>query len=259
MHFISGLPRAGSTLLENILAQNPRFNATATSGIMDIMFGVRNSWNNLVEFKAAPNDEGLLRVLQGILNSYHNSDKITFDKSRGWLSQLEMAEEVLGRKAKVLVPVRDMRDVVASFEMLWRKNAPYRQLAQESNDYFNWQTQQGRVNAWLSNTQPVGLAYNRIKDAVHRGFADRMLFVQFDDLTTNPEQTMRAIYSFLGEEYYEGHNFDHVEQVTSENDEVHGIKGLHTIRNKVEPVSSKWEQVLGSDFINLDELNFWSK
>lgn len=33
-YFISGLPRSGSTLLANILAQNPRFHATATSGIL---------------------------------------------------------------------------------------------------------------------------------------------------------------------------------------------------------------------------------
>lgn len=112
-YFISGLPRSGSTLLANILAQNPRFHATATSGIMDIMFGVRNVWNNLIEFKASPDYPAEIRVLRGILESYFSNitKPVIFDKSRGWLSELEMIEEVLGHKVKVLVPVRDIRDV----------------------------------------------------------------------------------------------------------------------------------------------------
>ena len=50
-YFIAGLPRSGSTLLANILAQNPKFHTTSTSGVMDVMFGVRNNWDNLIEFK----------------------------------------------------------------------------------------------------------------------------------------------------------------------------------------------------------------
>ena len=36
-HFISGLPRSGSTLLAAILNQNPRFRAGMTSPLADIM------------------------------------------------------------------------------------------------------------------------------------------------------------------------------------------------------------------------------
>src|SRR4051794_4991565 len=50
--FISGLPRSGSTLLANLLAQNPRFHASATSGILDVVFGVRNHWDQLPQFQA---------------------------------------------------------------------------------------------------------------------------------------------------------------------------------------------------------------
>lgn len=259
-YFVSGLPRSGSTLLENILAQNPKFHATSTSGILDIMFGVRNNWNNLIEFQASPNDEALIRVLRGILfHFYEDVDKpVVFDKSRGWLSQIEMAEAILGYKVKIIAPVRDMRDVLASFEQLWRKNSPYRQLPQEKNNYFEFQTLKGRVNLWLRNEQPVGLAYNRLVDAVKRGYSDRILFVDFDDLTQKPEETMKLIYDFLGEEYYK-HDFNNVKQVTFENDNVHGIKDLHKIRKKVEPMKPKWPEILGQEFNYLGQMNFWKK
>jgi sulfotransferase len=213
----------------------------------------------LVEFRASPNDAGLVRVLKGILNSYHNdASKVVFDKSRGWCAYLELAEMLIERKAKVLVPVRDVRDIVASFEMLWRKNASMRQTFQEAGKYFEWQTQEGRVKAFLDHTQTTGLAYNRIKDALHRGFGDRMLLVKFDNLTTHPEATMKQIYKFLGEEYFE-HGFDNVKQVTYENDLIHGVPDLHKIRSKVDPVPSKWREVLGAEFEHLGKLNFWEK
>lgn len=260
IHFVSGLPRSGSTLLCNILAQNPKFDATSTSGILDVIYSIRNTWDGHVEFKACPNEEAKIRVMKAMLNAYHegHDDKVVFDKSRGWLAYLEMAELILGRKAKVLVPVRDVRDVIASMEMIWRKTSVTRQMAQELNSYFKFQSQKGRVDVWVEASQPIGIAYNRVKDAVHRGFADRMLFVRFEDLTTNPEQTMKEIYDFLDEPYYE-HNFDNVEQVTWENDDVHGIKGLHDIRPKVEPVPSKWKDVLGKEFEYLKSYNFWEE
>jgi len=257
-YFISGLPRSGSTLLCNILAQNPLFHTTSTSGIMDIIFGVRNSWDNLIEFKAVPNEPAKLRVMRGILDNFYSDIEkpVIFDKCRGWLSLLEMAEFILGHKAKVLVPVRDMRDVLASFEKLWRENAKNSQPSSESAEYFKFQHVEGRVDTWLAPDMPVGLAYNRIRDALVRGFGDRMFFVEFEKLTRNPKETMEEIYAFLGEEVFP-HDFSHVEQVTFEDDSIHGFKGLHTIRTVVEPLESKWKTVLGDFAEPLGKLNFW--
>lgn len=257
-HFVSGLPRSGSTLLMNILAQNPRFGVSATSGIMDIMFGVRNNWDTLLEFRAHPDPEAKKRVLKGILENYYTAtDKpVVFDKSRGWLSMIQMYEFVFEQQAKVIVPVRDIRDVIASFEKLWRKNSSSSQNPEEQQFYFDFQSVDGRIKTWLRGDQPVGLAYNRIVDAVKRGFSDRMFFVRFEDLTTEPKKTMERVYEFLGEEYFE-HNFDTIEQVTWEDDEVHGIKGLHDIRSKVAPIPSQWNDILGPQVQPLGDLNFW--
>lgn len=259
-YFISGLPRSGSTLLCNILAQNPDFHTTGTSGIMDVIFGVRNQWDNLIEFKASPNPDAKLRVMRGILENYFSdTDKpVVFDKCRGWLSLIEMAEFILGHKAKIIVPVRDIRDVLASFEKLWRENSAENQNMGEAQDYFRFQTVKGRVNYWMQDNQPTGLAYNRIVDALQRGFADRMLFVRFEDLTTNPKQTMQDIYKFLGKDYFE-HDFNNIEQVTFEDDSIHGFKNLHQIRKQVRPVESSWEKVLGKFAEPYGNLNFWNK
>ena len=259
-HFISGLPRSGSTLLANILAQNPRFHSTHTSGILDIILMVRNNWNKLTEFRAHPDEEGKRRVMKGILESYYSNVErpVIFDKSRAWVAFLEVAEEVIGGKPKVLVPVRDVRDVLASFEKLWRKNSGTWQIPQERNFYFDFQSVEGRLAAWMHPTQVAGIAYNRVKDAVVRGYRDSLHFVEFEKLTTDPEGTMRSIYEFLGEEWFP-HNFDHVEQVTWEDDLVHEIPGLHTIKSKVEPAPPQWPEVLGNAAQPYANLEFWRR
>lgn len=250
----SGLPRSGSTLLQNILASNPRFHTSSTSGILDVMVAVRNGWDTLQDFKAVPNPEGKKRVLKGILESYYaDIDKPwVAEKCRGWLAYLEMYESLFGEKAKVLVPVRDLRDVISSFEKLYRKTAAQGQVPLEmQNNYVQYQTAKGRAELITRADQPLGIAVNRIEDAITRGFRDRMHFVHFEKLTTEPEQAMREIYTFLGEEYFQ-HDFDNVEQVNKEDDTVYGYVGLHTIRKKVEPVPSDWMQTVGDCIAGID-------
>ena len=40
--FQSSLPRSGSTLLSNIVGQNPEFHVTPTSGLLDLLKGARH-------------------------------------------------------------------------------------------------------------------------------------------------------------------------------------------------------------------------
>ena len=250
---ISGLPRSGSTLLANVLAQNPRFYASQTSGLLDVLFGVRNQWDNLIEMRAM--EVGLaerrkLAVLRGIIQAFYADveQPVIFDKSRGWLAHIELLEALTEQPARILVPVRDLRDVLASFEKLHRRNSATRQAAAEAADYLGFQTVEQRCAVWIKADQPVGLAYNRIKDALQRGWRDRLFFVDYDRLCRQPEQTMRNVYAFLGEPYFEGHDYHHVEQVTWEDDTIHGYGAgaLHGIRQDIKPQPAQWPAILGS-------------
>lgn len=247
IHFVTGLPRSGSTLLCNILNQNPEFHATSTSGILDIILAIRNQWENLAVFKASPNKAGKAAVVNAILHNYVSiiDRPVYFDKSRGWIANIEIAEVILGRPAKMIVPVRKITDILSSFENLFRKNAHDWQFPQEKTHFYDWQTVEGRSDVWMRSDQPVGIAYNRIRDAISRGYLDRLHFVEFEDLSNRPKETMQGIYDFLEIGYYD-HNFNHVAQVTQENDDIHGIPGLHVIRNKVEPLPSYGASLIGN-------------
>lgn len=256
---ISGLPRSGSTLLCNILAQNPEIHTTPTSACHEALFVLRNAWDEWIEHKAAKylaHEINLQRVLNATLHSYHDTSRpVIIDKGRGWLSLIELAEFALGRKAKILVPVRSIPQILASFEKLHRKTAHRRR---DQGDYFQAQTIKGRVQHILDGSQVLGLAYNRLKDVLARGFADRLHFVEFDDLTHSPKETLQGVYEFLELDSFE-HNFSNVDQYTYENDSVHGLP-LHLIRREVKPVKDDSVQVLGVEIVKqFTGTEFWRK
>ena len=244
--FLAGLPRSGSTLLANILAQHPDIHVTPTSGIVDMLVQVRNFWDRNDAFRAMQrdlSDQIKTDVLRAMLQAYfaHTPEPICIDKNRYWAEFLEMAAVLAGGRenVKVLVTVRDLRDVLASFERLYRKTAALGQLPQEAEMALKFKTALGRVEVFADDGQPVGRAYNAIRDAVTRGWKDCIHFVDYDDLTRHPHNTMIGIYKFLGEESH-SHDFENVEQVTVDDDSVYGFKDLHVIRGKVEPQEPQW-------------------
>ena len=250
IHFMSGPPRSGSSLICNILCQNPRFHASPTSGLVDVLYQIRNHWHTLAFHKANPCQQKLNHVLAATMTAYYaDIDRpVIIDRSRGWLPHVELAECLLGRKAKILVPVRPILDILASFELLYRETGKFRQPPGEAANYHLFQTVTGRCDYLLRGDQVVGGSISRLQDVVVRGLKDRLLFIDFDRLTRQPRQVFAEIYRFLDEDYYE-HDFDHVEQVIQEDDDVHGYTGLHRIRSKVEPVDSRAVQVLGQDYV----------
>lgn len=269
VHFVSGLPRSGSTLLCNVLNQNPECWATPTSGLIEIVLAIRNQWENVSIFKAAPNMSGKAAVLQGIIQNYYSvggsngrgdliDRPVMFDKNRGWIAYIETLEFALQRPVKMIVTVRDIVDILASFERLYRRWTHIWQFPQEKHHIYKWQTVEDRADLWMNAEQPVGIAYNRIRDALQsRGLADRLLILEFEELTRTPEVAMRRVYDFLEMEYF-FHNFSLVPQTTFEDDFEHGIPDLHTIRRNIVPVESNALEILGEDtFKKYQDAQFW--
>lgn len=249
IYFLAGLPRSGSTLLANILLQNPAIHVTATSGVCDMLVQVRNGWDRNDAFQAmdrATSEKVKGNVLRAMLQAYfeHVERPVCIDKNRYWAEFLEMGAELVGGRdrVKVLVTVRDLRDVTASFEKLYRKTSALGQLPQEAAMALKFKTALGRLQAFIDDAQPVGRAYNAIRDAVTRGWHDRMHFIDFEDLTRHPAKTMQGIYRFLDVKPH-AHDFERVEQLTFEDDFVYGFKDLHVIRQKVEPQPPAWPEV----------------
>ena len=72
-----------------------------------------------------------------------------------------------------------------------------------------------------------------MKQGYYSPFGNNIIFVEYEDLTRQPEKTMRRIYNFIDEQYFD-HDFDNVESSYDEFDSVVQLDGMHKIRRKVE-------------------------
>jgi sulfotransferase len=66
---------------------------------------------------------------------------------------------------------------------------------------------------------------------------------------------MSRIYQFLEVPYY-SHDFDNIEQITQEDDEVYGIYGDHKIKNRLELPPSEAKKILGADVCDIIYKNY---
>jgi sulfotransferase len=246
--FNSSLPRAGSTLLQNIIADNPDFYCTPTSGFLDLLLGAKGNYNNSSEFKAQDAElmkKGFIGFCHNGMHGYFNAltDKpYVLDKNRGWGIHLPFASEFM-LAPKVVCMIRDVRAVYASMEKNFRKNPTEANHIQNPNQLVGT-TLQKRINLWADGP-PVGISMDRLKDAFDQGLDKRILFIRYEDLMDFPEQEIRRFYEYMEVPYYEGHSFETVTQHTHENDVIHGIYGDHKLRPKFERKPDDFEEVLG--------------
>ena len=98
--FVNGMPRSGSTLLCNVLAQNPDFHTTPTSGLSELIRQLNNSWKTESILKASETPEKKLKIIKDLFQSYHSdTDRpVVFNKSRGWCTLIELVENALQKE-----------------------------------------------------------------------------------------------------------------------------------------------------------------
>jgi len=257
--FQSSLPRAGSTLLQNILGQNPDFYPTPTSGILNYLTAARDSYT-YDSASVAQNNELMTKAFLNFcytgLIGYFNAltdKKYVVDKSREWGINYSWLNQFYPNP-KILCMVRDLRSIYTSMETKFRLH-PHRSKQMFNLPKLTNTTTRKRVDHWAQST-PVGTAVEGLEQMIFEGIDKHILFIRFEDLTQNPQAEMDKIYNYLGLESYK-HDFQNVEQVTHEDDKIHGIFGDHTIRREVKPVEEKFNEVLGEQ-ISADIVSTYS-
>jgi sulfotransferase len=261
IHYIGGLPRSGSTLLTNILLQNPEFQTTATSSLLEFLLQVRDNWKKLEGHTTYPDGQDKWNVIRAIMQNYHNTDRdIIFDKNRGWSNHIEFMEKVTGKKAKIIACVRNLEDVCSSFEKLFRKNRAEGEIHGEFSNS-NMKTIDGRIGVWTSDEGVLGRPYVSLMDTFQRGLGDRILIFPYEGWTADPEFWFKKLYDFIGQPYY-AHDFNNIEQTIRENDAGYGWgSDLHEIKSgKLLPAKSDAVQILGQQWYQkLHDSEFWKR
>ena len=226
-YFISGLPRSGSTLLSGILKQNPEFYADIASPVQGII-------TNTIDFMTGCESNLNLTeedILLSLFDGYYSflETPVIFDSSRAWTKSTTLLQELFPT-TKILCCVRDIAWIINSFEIINKKNPFYTSTLckKECNDNVfsrsdDMMDKHGGVIAgpWISLQE--GFAIN----------PEMIYFVEYDSLCKNPENELKKIYNFIEKPYY-SHDFENVEYSNENFDMSCNLRGLHTVRKKVE-------------------------
>lgn len=214
---LSGLPRSGSTLISNILCQNPIFFHNGNSPLCQLM------WDFYVSYTKNAHEQtfgtkSIKRVeycLSNIPKNFYNfeNNQIIIDKCRTWgLSEnIAIAEKFIDKEIKTIAMVRNIYDIVQSFIHIWNKNNMSMSLE----------------NMFTTNTDPLMLSIESVINLFYRN--KNTLFISYDKLILNPKQEIDRVYSFLNINEYD-HYFSNIVDLKFEDDDFYGIIGYHEVR-----------------------------
>ncbi|MEO1092254.1 MAG: sulfotransferase [Pseudomonadota bacterium] len=255
IHFISGLPRSGSTLLAGLLRQNPRFDAAMSGPVATLLTTLLGAMSPRNEAAVFLDEARRRRILRAVVDAYYGDDPkdIVFDTNRQWCAQLHLVVELFP-EAKVLCTVRNVAWIMDSFERLVRKNT-----FQPSNLFGSADERASvysRTEALALRNRVVGSAYSALKEAYYGEHSDKLLLIDYEILTKKPEACLKLIYEFLGQPWFD-HDFDHVEYDEPEFDRNLGAPGLHDVSGPVRYQPRR--TILPPDlFKQYDGLTFWT-
>lgn len=253
-HFISGLPRSGSTLLASLLCQNKRFYSHIESPVGRMVTALHTAMGIQNEAEQFISDAARLRTLRAVFSAFYAeiNAKVVFDNNRRWTNNVGLLLQLFP-EARIICCVRHPAHIVDSLERLLQRHplALSAIIGAEAN-----RTVYSRTAAYLAADGVVGFALQALRTAWYGEHRDRCILVRYDDLARFPNETMADLHTLLGEPTFE-YDFGAVKSLpgTADFDRRIGTPGLHDLKPTV--VYEKRTAVLPPELFNTLPKPFW--
>jgi len=263
IHLIAGLPRAGSTLLCQILDSNPEFHVTPTSGVLDMIRTMRSNFSQNPSWRAQDRlkiYENMKMGMKGFIEGFFYDRKIVFDKNRAWTSNIQLLDTIMeNENAKVIWLYRNPVEVVSSIEAQYQKTILLENM-DESSAPGAFLTLDRRIGTYVNPEGLISFPVESLKDALEMGYANRILFVKYFDLTNHTKEILDVIHDFLKLPRYE-YDLENIKQRTFEFDGIYNYKFPHVIREGAikykkgdYAIEEKFQNVINERFSALNKL-----
>jgi len=254
-HFMAGLPRSGSTVLSALLNQNPGIYASPQTDLIAMLYELESKIPGYERYRAQRLHPNVASVLFGMADIFYASiDKpVVIDKNRGWGTPYNWDNLSLyvNPEGKVILTMRPILEVLASFIQVAQKT----NKATASMPYLNndlWATHyRDATDAQVENIMVANGELDRAIFSIAnlvKNHRDKVHVVWFDDLLDTPQETMNAIYDFLGLDHFK-HNFNTIKAVDNHDDlSGYGMVGLHDVNKKLARPKTNLSELL-SDYV----------
>ena len=203
MTYVTGLPRAGSTLLCQLLGMHPEvFSSGHSSPLAHALQKLRYNLSDDpfllaqldVDFDAVY--ERLMGAYRGFVDGWYGSveEPVVIDKNRAWLNMADTVNH-LDPDFRMLVCIRDPAQIYGSVEAQHQKT-----LLIDFPDHLANHSRYDRGDALFKNSGVIGKplkALLAVQD-LPASLRERIYHVKFERLVQDPAATMADIYRWLG-------------------------------------------------------------
>lgn len=215
IHFCGGLPRSGSTVLMNILQQNPRVFTTGTCALLNILQDnilVKSRYSEPFQAMSTEQaDRAMYGLIHGATKGWFEAlteKPVVISKRHGWSNLFHLFP-----KSKFICVVRDLRDIVESFEKIANKTLALHSFGNDGNFTPSMHYQEKyRYYFNESNSLSKNLQYEipRMME-IFKQKKSNVIFIRYEDFTKQPYYILEKLYNFLNEEYFE-HSLNKINQ-----------------------------------------------
>ena len=200
---VTGLPRAGSTLLCQLLAQHPEIHCEGhSSPLCNTLLAMRRIVSDDTFFLSQLDQSfersygHLTGGMRGLLRGwYHDCDRpVVVDKNRAWLHAVELLLH-LEPEARLIVCLRELGQIYGSIEAQHQRT-----IALDFSDHLADYDRFGRADMLFAKDKTIGaplISMHAVLD-LPKAVQDRLYFLRFEDLMAKPSACMSHIYSWLG-------------------------------------------------------------
>jgi sulfotransferase len=260
-HFMAGLPRAGSTLLKSLLNQNPNIHTEPVSPILELMYYTDQYFTTSEQYLAFPKPKSAYKLISNVIDNYYfdTEEPVVIDHCRAWVNNIERIKTYITPNPKIICPVRDVANILTSFITLIHRNGDEVSFIDQHLKEHNCHIDDDNRCRFLMG--PDGIVHQALwaqSQAFRRGdHKKHMLFVEYEDLMSSPQQTMDRIYEFLEMDSFR-HDFDRIDNPVRESDHQWNLNNMHHVRRKLEKKSRQPEDVLSEEILNnYKNLEYW--
>ena len=200
---VTGLPRAGSTLLCQLLAQHPEIDCEGhSSPLCNTLLGIRRMISDDSFFLSQLDNSfdssyaHLAAGMRGFLRGWHQDSrkKAVIDKNRAWLHAIELLLHI-EPEARLLVCLRDLGQIYGSIEAQHQRT-----ILVDFIDHLADYDRMGRADMLFAKDKAIGsplISLHAVPD-LPRAVQERLYFIRFEDMMEQPAACMSHIYAWLG-------------------------------------------------------------
>lgn len=262
MYFLSGLPRSGNTLLSALLNQNPDIYSSPISPLLQNVLMLHRNCDYEANIPSQENQIRHHRSMVNYVKSFYSDIKkpIIFDREKEWGTphNLYLMRTYVEQNPKIIVTVRNVLDVIAS--LINANRGLY--LNEMRNIDFHCSYYLSENDAIAEYLMATGNLIDKsllcVSSALNKEYAGMFHLVEYEDLVSNPQETMNKIYEFIGIDSFT-HDFENIQKREIENDQAINLSPITHRVNKTITKSKTDARSMFSPYIidKYSNLEFW--